>query len=307
MKFVNFNDTIRKTMKLGIDTLIYNEKTLKAMTPEEAMIIYRDNLYDLEISDKPMDKWFREQSILCMYLDTFKICNHKQKEGLSLDQDIELFNILTNFDSSDEIIAEVSADPNFLYRLILNSYNFTSMNNLGKITLIKSLSYTENEWLSSLIPSHQLDLDIYDIEVDIPYLVDNIKKDLKYQQDNLDLKMENAIILRITGFIRNLFKTHHESGLKLALELAKIDYAGAKYLSKYIPNDDLLVEKIDFYENYLLDDILYQLVNSEVFLRNAVWMFYSIYIDKNYDSIEIDEASLDSDETRKMNKKLVLQ
>ena len=67
-----------------------------------------------------------------------------------------------------------------------------------------------------------------------------------------------------------------------------------------------MLDHIDYYENYNLDDIIYRLTTDEVFLKDSLWMIISLYIDKSYDDIELSTDILDNKEVSKVYKKLNL-
>ena len=68
----------------------------------------------------------------------------------------------------------------------------------------------------------------------------------------------------------------------------------------------MMLDHIDYYENYNLDDIIYRLTTDEVFLKDSLWMIISLYIDKSYDDIELSTDILDNKEVSKVYKKLNL-
>ena len=119
----------------------------------------------------------------------------------------------------------------------------------------------------------------------------------------MDLDENN--VLMITNFVRNLFCLDRDNCLDLVLDIAKKDYAVCKYLINYL-EDDMMLDHIDYYENYNLDDIIYRLTTDEVFLKDSLWMIISLYIDKSYDDIELSTDILDNKEVSKVYKKLNL-
>ena len=94
---------------------------------------------------------------------------------------------------------------------------------------------------------------------------------------------------------------------ELIVEIGKVDYAVCKYLIKYINDSDLLLDHIDYYEGCDLNDILYRLTTDEVFLKDAIWMLISFYIDKSYEGISLENNVLNTVETSKVNKKMLLE
>lgn len=298
MDFFNFNDEIRNVVKKAID-----KNYLKGYTVNQSIDKLRDILYDLETSNQQDEKNNRENIIMCTYLDSLYMLIYKHKESMMKLDDVELLNRLCQIDGKDDLLAEVSCDPNFFSKLILNSYEFSTLTNLGKTIIIKSLTDIEHRWLMDRYLMHFMDLSTYGKKVVIDDLVLDIQNQIKEQDKLLDICFIDGILLNISGFISNMIRFDQDNGIDLVLNIGKIDYAVSKYLEQVGDIDDNIIDHIDYYENYPLDDIIYRLTCDMPFLQSALNMFISFYIHRSYNDLVLKEDLLNSGDVKKLKKK----
>lgn len=298
MVFINYNDEIRGMLKKVIDKYY-----LKGFSINESVAFVRDALYNLEVSDKKIDIQTRESWISCAYLDTLYMSIYKHKESMMKIEDVDLLNRLCQINSKNDLLAEVSCDPDFFSKLIFNSYEFNTLTNLGKTILVKSLTNMERNWIISKNVMHIMDLNTYGKEITIDDLVLDIETQIKDQDKLLDIEFEDGILLNISGFISNMIRFDRGNGIKLLLDVGKIDYAVSKYLEKMNILDDDVLDHIDYYENYSLDDIAYRLTYDMTFLQTALVNLISLYIHKSYNGIELNNDLLNNNAVKKLEKK----
>lgn len=298
MVFANYNDEIRTMLKKVIDKYCF-----KGFTINESVDFFRDALYNLEVSEQKKDLKTRENCILCVYLDTLYITIYKHKNSMMKIEDVDLLNRLYQINGKDDLLAEVSCDPNFFSKLIFNSYEFNSLTNLGKIILVKSLTNIERNWIISKNVMHLMDLNTYGQEIAIDDLILDIETQIKEQDKLLDIEFEEEILLNISGFISNIMRFDQSNGIKLLLNLGKIDYAVSKYLEKMNVIEDDIVDHIDYYENYSLDDIIYRLTYDMSFLQSALVKLISLYIHKSYNDLELNDDLMNNNAVKKLDKK----
>lgn len=298
MVFVNYNDEIRMMLKKVID-----KYCLRGFSINESIDSLRDTLYNMEISDEKIDLKTRENCILCIYLDTLYMTIYKHKGSIMKIEDVDLLNRLCQINDKNDLLAEVSCDPDFFSKLIFNSYEFSSLTNLGKIILVRSLTNMERNWIISKNVMHIMDLNTYGREITIDDLVLDIEAQIKDQDKLLDIEFEDGILLNISGFISNMIRFDRNNGIKLLLNVGKIDYAVSKYLKKMNIFEDDVLDHIDYYENYSLDDIVYRLTYDMTFLQSALVNLISLYIYKSYNGIELSDDLLNNSAVKKLDKK----
>ncbi len=295
----NYNDQIRDMIKKVIDKYY-----LKGLSINQGIEKFRYYLYEVESSNNSQERKTRDNCILCAYLDTLYFTIYKHKMCMMKPDDMDLLNRLCQLHDRNDVLAEVSCDPAFLSTLLLNSYEFSSLTYLGKITLIKSLTDVEHSWLSNKNIMHIIDLNTYGKKITMDDLVLDIKEQLKVHEKLLDIDFNDGILLNISGFISNLMRFDQANGIDLVLNIGKIDYGVSKYLEKRGLLDDGIIDHIDYYENYSSDDIIYRLIYDMSFLQDALSMFMSLYIYQNYDDISLNEEILNTNDVKKIVKKL---
>lgn len=276
----------------------------RGFTVHNSAVRYADVLYKLKDSQKSYEKLYSEYLIYVMYLDAYKFSSYKQKECVAEDADIDFLGQLTDITDSIDLLAEVSANPDFLVKLIESCYKFHGINELGKVNIIKSLDSYENDWLEQRYPMHRQDLETYDIKITLQHLLKNIQNQIKYQQETLGIDFKEAIMTSITGFIRNLVKNDYDNAIDLLIEIAISDYVCSKTLLEKMEEDDLLIDHIDLYENYDKRDILNELIDNPNFLMSTIETIANVYVYGEYEGIAVKKEEIDENRGKSIMKKL---
>lgn len=245
--------------------------------------------------------------IKIIYLDALKMAIYKHNVGLVDDTELIFYNNLTGIQSENELLAEVSADPSLLKRMILECYKFTDMNDLSRTLVVKSLAEDENEFLCRTYKLHICDILMYGKKIKVSDIVEYLNSYITHQVKCLSIDFVNNNIALLTGFVSNLVRLDGSDALDLLLEIGKIDYSVCKYIAKKTEPNVIMVDHIDYYENYDLEEILYRLSSDKIFLKDALWNFYSLYFDKEYEDIQLSEEILKSEDSDKMSKKLIIK
>ncbi len=300
MKISNANDKLRDELSFIIDKNL--SKGYELNNVAESLI---DDLYELENSNDIKNINLREYTLSIMYLDALKYCLYIHKCNLVLEEQLLLLNRLKEITSLDDLVASLSADPYFFKNIILHAYKFIKLDDLSKYLVYKSLSINENIWMNSVIKYHSLDMITNCRKITIDDIKEYLIKVKKYQDSNYidDLSDNNVIIL--THFILNLNKYDSMNSIELLLEIGKIDYLVCKFIVQKTQSD-ILLDHVDYYENYNLDDIINMLISNEQFLKDAIWSLISLYVDKSYFEIPISEENLNAEDKNRINKKLRL-
>ena len=296
-----YNQKMRDILSKHIE--FYQDRGFKV---HNSAVKYADILYQLKDSKNPYEKLYSEYLIYIMYLDAYKMNSYMQKECITSDTDLDLLDQLAHIIDSDDLLAEVSADPSFLVKLIESSYQFHEMNALGKINVIKSLDQYENDWLEERYPMHRQDLETYDIKITLQHLLTNIQNQTKYQKKKLMIDFQEGILMSVTGFIRNLVKNDYNNAIELLNEIAVADYISSKALLEKVEDDELLIDHIDLYENYSRNEILYELINNPEFLMCTMETIASVYVYGEYEGIKVQKDEIDENKGKSLMKKLTI-
>jgi len=277
---------------------------------KDAIKQYSNILYSLEMTGDPYEKLCREYLISVMYLDAYKLFLYRQKECLANDDETDFLGQLTDIYDLDNLLAEVNSNQEFLMRLIEACYHFREMGSLGKMSIIKSLSDSENEWILKEFPNHEQDLESYDIEVHLEHILKYIKNQTRHQIKDVFFDFKDAIMLSVMGFIRNLTNYDYGNAERLLLEIAQKDYSACECLagrSGETEEYDLFLDHIDLYENYSRRDILNELIESQEFLHDAIWNIAHVYVYQEYDGGTIQLENVDDCKDTEVMKKLAIK
>ena len=272
----NYNKQMRNLLSKYMESYLNQGLTLSKSAYKFAML-----LYNLEYVSNKYIALFRKYLIYVMYLDAYKIGSYKQKECITSDEEIDFFGQLSDIEDADELLAEISAKPTFLVKLIESCYQFHNMNGLGKVNIVKSLDVAENEWLEEHFPIHRQDLDTYDIKITLQHILKNIQNQTKHQEMNLEIDFKDAIMISVAGFLRNLVKNDYANAVDLLIEIAVSDYSSCKTLSEKGISDAYVLDHIDLYENYSKRDILSELMDNPIFLTDSIWNIANVYVMDN--------------------------
>ena len=305
MELININDAVRE--EIG---KFFDKQTRNGKTKEEVANIFRDSIYSIEpesIEDyDSKNEKDRINLIRIIFLDAIKMTIYKHKNGLVNDEELIFFNNLTSIENEDELFAEVSADPSLFSKMILECSDFIELNIFSRISVFKSLSPDENNFLCKTYKLHLVDSFKYNQKVTLKDTIENLNEVVNYQKKYIGEVLENNIVALLSGFISNIVRFDGSNSLDFILDIGKVDYSVCIYLSKYI-EDDIILDHIDFYENYSIDDILYKLSSDQIFLKDALWMLIALYIDKEYNDIELSDEVLKTKESQNISKKLVIK
>lgn len=299
MELININDNIRTIIFENIEKLKNEYDTI-----EECIDVFIENIYTCIDDESTSNKELIEMIISVSFVDTIKMLIFRIKNGIHNDMDLVKFSSLKNIDDYDSLNAEISADPSTLKYMIANCYEFCNINYFGRINIFNKLSNTENRWLFKILNSHSTDLMTYK-EVNLTDIIKHVSNEISYQEKNFSMDMSDSNVISIVGCIKSVIEScPSKISKKLLFDLGIIDYSVSKYLNSKILDDELLITRVDFYENYSVNEILFWLEDNDEFLKQAVWMLYSLYFDKSYGNIELSEDILNNDSTKQMKKKL---
>ena len=300
MELFNINDNIRVIIYENIEKLKKEGNSL-----EESIGIFRDCLYSYLDEEQDINKELLEMIVKVSYADTIKLLVYRIKNGIAKDEDKVYFENLKEIDDYNSLCAEISANPDIFEYILGTCYEFCNINYFGRINIINKLSNVENRWIFNISNMHSMDFMTYK-NVGLEDIINHINDEIAYQDKNFSTSMSESNVIGIIGCINSIIQSNEKRGINLLFEIGVVDYSVSKFLSNELPNNDLLLTRVDLYENYSVDDILDHLKYNEEFLRQAVWMVYSLYFDKAYGQIELDESILNNDGTKQMKKKLVL-
>ena len=294
-----YNSQIRQIINGWVNEGIQKGYSVKASLKDKVTDIYL-----LFGTEKTSDIVSISMLLSIIYVDSFMIYSYRQKEAISLDSDTEILAQLYDIDDLTQLYNDASIDPNLLCAMLEASYQFYNMNFLGKATIVKSLSPSENAWLLSKFSNHQQNLDLYGGEIFIGTLIRECQKMIKYQREKMLMRFDEAVNTSILGFVRNLCKIDPVNAASLLYGIGRIDYMASKYLVGQGLTDETLTDHIDRYENYDIDDVLDLLSINQNFLMDAIIMMTAVYAHKEYGGKKIDEDAITSSGVSGFTKKM---
>lgn len=298
----NYNQQMRKTL-----FKIMENFQSRGLNLHKAAFQYANILYKALDGKDIYEKLYSQYLIYVMYLDAYKLNSYKQKECVASDTETDFLGQLNDISDNTDLLAEVSADPDFLVKLIEACYQFHNMNGLGKVNIIKSLDAVESEWLEERFPMHRQDLDTYDIKITLQHLLKNIHNQIQHQENVLELDFKEAIMVSVTGFLRNLVKNDYDNAVDLLIEVAVSDYNSCITLREKGIEDAYILDHIDLYENYSKRDILWELMDNPVCLTDTIWSIANVYVYGEYEGIKIQKEEIDENQGKSIMKKLTLE
>ena len=300
MKFENINDIFRREIVEKIETLQEENNSIA-----ECIEMFRDSIYEEESDIN--NNGIYSKYLLIFFIDAIKMLLFSIKNNLATDEEKNLYCCLKDIEDYESLYAETSADPGLLSSIIYMCYNYCKMSYFGKINIMTCISPDEHEWLSGVVPTHKLDDGFYRSLVTIDGIRFAMEEEVKYQRKNFSTDMDEVNILELLGFVKAFSNFENENYINILLSIGIIDYSVSKYVYNNGCENEILLDHIDLYENYPLNDILWKLQTCDSFLKDALFMFYSLYFQGAYGSIKLSEDILDRKENDEIKKKLVLR
>ena len=295
---INLNDSIR-TFLLDF----YDKKFLQGLEHKKIIEEFGELCYENTCFNLDNNKYSRDYILTVLYCDALKYVLYKHKVALVNDETALLLCDLKRIDDTNELVAELSANIDLLYKIVDYAYKYAELNCLSKKIICKSLSYIETKWINKYFSSNVYDSFSASSKIEIQDIVEELKNDNIYQNKSFDMDLTESNIFRIMGVINSLEIYDKDNYYDLLLEIAKVDYSVCKFMSKCVDDFDYAFEHIDLYENYGLEDILEVMSTNQVFLKSCLWMVYSLYIDKEYDDVELPYEEVNKEISPQMIKK----
>lgn len=238
------------------------------------------------------------------FIDAYKMMNHYHKSGLNSQDEENWLDFLCKIQDINDIVGEVSADPQILHKLLILSYEFYQLDYLSKIQVIKSLDVSDIEFFLKEFSYFQEDLDHYDIDITLDLLLKEWKKKEKHQMLFSEVKPELNLI-KIDGFIQSIMNNNLKNGIHLLGEIALMDYRINEQLLSFKEITEKARSILDFYEKYSYGDIIYYLQSNQKERLEILREIREAKICGCVYNISIDQNKLKSDKTRKIDRKLL--
>ena len=303
----NYNAKVREIVENWVET--GNNAGIDSKKFIDILIPFIGDFFN-EDTDNLSNKIITTYLLEVAFLDAYKMYSYRQKECLKSDYDEEIFAILNDIEDFEDLFKTVCEDQDFFAAIILAVYDFASLDYLGKSRIMKSLSEEENGYLTDMFPINEQDVITYNKKVDLSTIINYINERTIYQNKIESMDFPGGILANVLGYVRNLIVLDYSNAISLLGEIGQVDYAVSKFI---ITKDSLeeedkesILEHIDLYENYPLDEILARLITDQDFLKDAIWMVASGIVYNYFDGIEIDKAALKTEDIEKVTKKFVL-
>lgn len=305
MVIKSINDIIRNDIYNFFDKYLLRGKTI-----DEIAEMFSKYIYSLEpnkLSDFSFSSEYNRMNLIrVIYLDALKMTTYRHKVGLVDDEELIFFNNLTSLDGDADIASEISFDPALLNEMIIDCYRFSSYNMFSKIMIFKSLTSDEQLYLSKTYSNHLIDSFIYGKKITIDDLNNYLSDYIIHQKKYIGEIMNDNNLSIVSNFIKVLMNEDGSDSFDLLIDLIKIDYSVCKFLYKNNVSNEVSLNHIDLYENYSMEDILTKFFYDEVFLMDTVNMYLILHVDKKYGDIILPDDILQSDDIKKLEKKLII-
>lgn len=238
-------------------------------TLDEFIHMYEQRIYSMLDNKKPSSfKIYTYAEIMVAYSDFFKIMNIRKKQNIANVDDYYYLCSIDCISDTDDLIAEISAVPAFLEKILKSMYEFYMLSYLGKSNAFRSLSESEHEYLSNITQFHQEEAKSYLGEVTLEDYVFHFQMKQKIVDRNNEVSTlyPEHIINEICGFITDLSKYDYENFQNNVKDLLIFYYEWVKYDCMHEKNlvDEDIEIKEDFIQQFesmsfdeMANDILY--------------------------------------------------
>jgi len=245
----------------------------------------------------------KDYIILVLYTDALKYLLYLHKVGLVNDRVSILLDALSAIDSKEELKNNLENNYELFYGIVEYAHKYCEINELSKMTINKSLSIIENRWITQVFKANLSDGIEATSKIKLNDIVEELINDKAYQIKKYGKSFDDSNVKRILGIIRTLSLYDLGNYYDLLLEIAKVDYSVCKYLITRINDCEYAYDRVDFYENYKIEDIIESLSLDQQMLNSAIWMVVSLYIDSDYEDIELNINDVNKEVSPQMIKK----
>lgn len=279
--FINYNDLFRTGLKEMMDK--YNQSLFNydkdenfVDTDEEFMEEYDsisdfyDSYYYTLINMKNNSEKIYNDCISVMFVDTYRMLLSKLNHNLLEADKMKLFSKLRRIEDVSDIDEFIEMDPEFLADLVDGCYDFASLSDLSKKTIIKE-TMKDTKYLLDICPSMRSDNIIYGKYTNTDEYVNCYyeMKDKKFHK----LEINNAI----SSYLRFLYNNDKENYDENVLDMTRVYYKTQKYVllnDIYEKDNSALNKSINFIEKYSknkFNDIVYEVPELlDVLVKNYI-------------------------------------
>lgn len=180
-------------------------------------------------------------SFSVIFLDAYKELNSKVLDGSASLAEIELFSLLKDASSLEEIMDLYCISPRFMD--VSSAYNvvFNNRNDIEKIKMIKQLSDSDNNFLLKIAPIHEMDLIGYGNCLNKDWLYDYYKDYTKKLEENRVIYSEGVLIDSIIGPISMISSVNKKEIIDLVSSVSEDIFSNIDNIEnlKYIEKERL--------------------------------------------------------------------
>ena len=297
----NFNDYVREYLMEFFEANLDEEEYSESDVIDKFIEEYKEHDSYRFAEDKIVKKEF---VLLVLFSDALKYLVYLHKVGLVNDDTAIVYTNLININSKEQLFEVMENEEDLFGKVIEYAHKYCEVDCLTKKIICKSLSSIENSWITKVFNATIYDMFEVSQKITLENLIQELKNNKQYQIKKYGVGLDDSNVERITGIVRSLGLYDVINQYELVLEIARVDYSVCKYLSDRLENCEYAIDRMDFYENYDITDIINNLVNNQVALKSAIWMVYSLYVDKDYEDIKLPCNLVEKVLTKKMEKKL---
>ncbi len=257
MNIINYSSLIRNHI-YGQYKFIsrYLKKTgkLNVVRPEYVYLIYSITLDSVE-EDVDRRILITNKSVTSENLESAKTLSVLSRIQMYTDyyRFLKFHDVIYNTDLTDDLydlntyedIRIMFDDDTAFKEMVESTLGFIESSEYDKVLLTKCLSDKDREHLLKMNPFFSYELLKYDVEVNLNFLNEQLKKWQHIFPNNKDKSYSET-----TLFLMDLYKINKDVSKKVIKDM--MDYIGTPFLNDYCPNEENNI----IIDDYVVDDII---------------------------------------------------
>lgn len=160
-------------------------------------------------------------SFSVIFLDAYKELNSKVIDGSASLPEIELFSLLKDASSLEEVMDLYCLCPEFMDVSVAYNVVFNNRNDIEKIRMVKQLSESDNKFLLDIAPIHEMDLLGYGNCLNKDWLYDYYKDYTKKLENNMVIYSKGVEIDSIIGSISMISSVNKKEVIDLVSSISE--------------------------------------------------------------------------------------
>lgn len=303
-----FMDKYNELVRKEVDDRITELQIKNGCSIKEAIRFYMDELYQKfdNVSSVIKDEYslYKNVFIGVLFIDAYKFYSYKTKVHLATDVDKDVFFQLYNFEDMDDLLTEISANPDLFGYMLNATYSFYNMDKLGKQMVLNSLASSENEYLMEIFNPHQYDVLKEQDELNIENIVFYFRRQQLYMQKIMEVDFDDEVIWEIISYLKYTSIDKKDEVVAFYKELMITDY---KMICKILKseNDKELQKRLKFYSSNDMPTIMNEMSFNQDFLFDILKNYIDVVVNLKVPEFDVDSINeLDNQDEETLKKLL---